>query len=92
MTEVAPEPGTPRRTTEPTDLDALARTVRSLRAEVAQLRRALPYRSGPAIGDTSERPLEPYLGQQFYDFTLGRPIYASSVDPVIWKDAAGLQV
>jgi hypothetical protein len=87
------EPGTPRRTTEGTDLETLARIIRDLRAEVAQLRRAMPAHSGVAIGDTSERPAEPYLGQMFYDFMLGRPIWASSVEPtVIWKDAAGLDV
>lgn len=39
------------------------------------------------------RPVNPSLNQEFFDLTLGEPIWAKQVSPtVIWVNAAGVQV
>lgn len=39
------------------------------------------------------RPSNPSLNQEFFDLTLGEPIWAKQVSPtVIWVNAAGVQV
>ena len=38
----------------------------------------------PLFGPTSKRPLYPYLGQQYYDTTLGRLMYCRSITPRQW--------
>lgn len=44
-------------------------------------------------GTTAKRPAEPVQGQQYWDTTLGRPIWAVQITPaVVWKDAAGVTV
>lgn len=41
-------------------------------------------------GTTSERPTTLlWIGRQFYDTTLNKPVYVASVRPVVWRDAAG---
>lgn len=42
-------------------------------------------------GPTSERPASPKAGQQYYDASLGLPIYWNSVTST-WKNAAGIDV
>ena len=44
-------------------------------------------------GPTSERPTNLlWIGRQFYDETLNKPVYVRSVRPVEWRDAAGTVV
>jgi len=44
-------------------------------------------------GSTASRPAPPiFVGQPYFDTTLGIPIYASQILPTIWVDAAGVQV
>lgn len=38
----------------------------------------------PYAGPTSKRPLYPYLGQLYYDTTLGRMVYCRSLSPRQW--------
>ncbi|GAI71815.1 unnamed protein product [marine sediment metagenome] len=38
----------------------------------------------PLAGPTSKRPLYPYLGQMYYDTTLGRMTYCKSLSPRQW--------
>lgn len=41
-------------------------------------------------GTTAERPAR-YLnvGMQYYDTTLGKPIWLHAVSPIVWHDASG---
>jgi hypothetical protein len=43
-------------------------------------------------GYGSVRPTPTSLGQMFFDATLGQPVWCSSISPVIWVNAAGVQV
>ncbi len=44
-------------------------------------------------GPTSKRPDPPVQGQQYWDTTIGRMIWAIQISPaVVWKDAAGVTV
>lgn len=44
-------------------------------------------------GTMAQRPTKLlWVGRQFYDTTLGKPVYVASVAPVVWKDAAGVVV
>lgn len=47
-----------------------------------------PYVSS---GSTAQRPSAPIAGQQFYDSSLGLPIWWNSVTNT-WKNAAGIDV
>ena len=41
-------------------------------------------------GPTAERPTTLlWIGRQFYDTTLNKPVFVRSVRPVQWRDAAG---
>ena len=41
-------------------------------------------------GSTAERPTKVlWIGRQFYDDTLNRPVYVASVKPTVWRDAMG---
>lgn len=41
-------------------------------------------------GPTSERPVNMlWIGRQFYDTTLNKPVYVQAVKPTVWRDAAG---
>lgn len=47
------------------------------------------YQSGP----TTERPTSLlWIGRSYYDTTLKKPVYVSSVKPTVWRDAAGVAV
>ena len=44
-------------------------------------------------GTTANRPTEHlYIGKMYYDTTLNKPVWLSSVRPSVWKDAAGTTV
>lgn len=44
-------------------------------------------------GTTANRPTRDLsIGRQYYDTTLGKPIYVASVNPVVWKDSQGTTV
>ena len=45
-------------------------------------------------GTTAHRPVRPYVGQQYFDATLGRPVWAKSVNSAgaVWVDASGVTV
>lgn len=44
-------------------------------------------------GPTADRPTKNlFVGKQWYDETLSKPIYVRSVRPTVWKDAAGVTV
>lgn len=44
-------------------------------------------------GSTSSRPSPPsFIGQVYFDTTLGFPVWAKQLLPTIWVDAAGVQV
>jgi len=46
-----------------------------------------------ASGTTASRPTPAYVGQQYFDATLGKPIWCKQCTvPVIWVDAAGTTV
>ena len=42
-------------------------------------------------GPTADRPTtQVWVGRQFYDTTLNKPVWVSSVRPIVWRDAAGV--
>lgn len=46
-------------------------------------------------GSTSERPTSKefrWIGMQFYDQTLGYPVYLNAVNPDVWHNGAGVPV
>lgn len=43
-------------------------------------------------GPTASRPATPTLNQEFYDTTLGQPIWCTQVSPPLWVNAAGVNV
>lgn len=44
-------------------------------------------------GTTSQRPTKGiWIGFQFYDTTLNKPVFVSAVNPIVWRDAAGTVV
>ena len=44
-------------------------------------------------GLTATRPTaSTYVGQQFFDTTLGKPIFLKQVSPAVWVDATGAAV
>jgi hypothetical protein len=43
-------------------------------------------------GATGNRPLPRYVGQQFFDTTLNKPIYVKTISPTVWVDANGTTV
>lgn len=50
---------------------------------------AAMYMSGP----TASRPTKLlWVGRQFWDTDLQKPVYVSSVNPAVWKDASGAVV
>ena len=47
----------------------------------------------PQGGTTAQRPTNPQIYQQYFDTTLGLPIWCETVTPsVTWTDAAGNSV
>jgi hypothetical protein len=47
---------------------------------------------GPASGPTTSRPVPIAVGQAYFDTTLGFMVWCLQLNPVIWVDAAGVQV
>ena len=44
-------------------------------------------------GITANRPTtDLWIGRQYYDTTLNKPVYLNSVGPNVWKDSAGTTV
>lgn len=44
-------------------------------------------------GATATRPTRGvFVGMQFYDTTLNKPVFASAINPIVWRDAAGVIV
>ncbi|MHB1098442.1 MAG: hypothetical protein ACYCZR_02690 [Burkholderiales bacterium] len=44
-------------------------------------------------GTTANRPTKGlFIGMQYYDTTLNKPVWLNSVRPSVWKDAAGTTV
>lgn len=44
-------------------------------------------------GATGTRPTaNTYVGQQFFDSTLGKPVFLKQVNPAVWVDATGAVV
>jgi hypothetical protein len=43
-------------------------------------------------GPTSGRPTPSFIGQFYFDTTLGLPIYCGQIFPVVWVNAAGVSV
>ena len=41
-------------------------------------------------GTTANRPTSVlWVGRQYYDTTLGKPVFVDSVNPTVWHDASG---
>lgn len=55
----------------------------------AQVVTALGLTAG---GSTAARPAAPSLYQTYVDTTLGQPVWCIQTSPVIWVNAAGVQV
>ena len=49
-------------------------------------------RSGPTASRPTSSIKGYYIGMNFYDTTIGKPIYLTSTNPFIWKDASGAVV
>ena len=43
-------------------------------------------------GPTTNRPLPSFVGQFYFDTTLGFGVWAKQLSPTIWVDAAGVSV
>ena len=44
-------------------------------------------------GTTAQRPTNMlWIGRQFYDTTLNKPVYVAAVRPTVWRDASGAVV
>ena len=48
--------------------------------------------STPGSGPTSGRPVPAFIGQQYFDTTLGFMVWAKQLSPALWVDAAGVNV
>lgn len=49
--------------------------------------------TGQQSGPTADRPTsQVWVGRQFFDTTLNKPVYVSAVKPIVWRDAAGTVV
>jgi hypothetical protein len=49
--------------------------------------------TGQQSGTTADRPTSVlWIGRQFYDTTLGYPVFVHSVRPTVWHNAAGAVV
>ena len=46
--------------------------------------------TGQQSGTTANRPTsQVWIGRQYWDSTLNKPVYVASVKPIVWRDAAG---
>jgi hypothetical protein len=44
-------------------------------------------------GPTTQRPIKLlWVGRFYYDTTLNKPIWLNAINPVVWRDAAGIAV
>ena len=49
--------------------------------------------TGQQSGVTAKRPVDQvWIGRQFFDTSLGKPVYVKSVKPIVWVDASGAVV
>lgn len=46
----------------------------------------------PDSGFSSNRPAPLFVGQSYFDTTLGKPLWCKTLDPVVWVDATGTAV
>jgi hypothetical protein len=46
----------------------------------------------PLGGTTAQRPVAPALYLNYFDTTIGQPVWCSSITPVTWVNAAGVTV
>ena len=49
-------------------------------------------RSGPTVSRPTSLIKGYYIGMQYYDTTLNKPIFLTSTNPFIWKDGTGTTV
>lgn len=56
---------------------------------LVKVRRLIADALTPASGTTARRPTTKTVGYQYYDTTLGKPIWWNGT---VWKDAAGVTV
>lgn len=47
---------------------------------------------GTPSGPTTSRPIPSFVGQQYFDTTLGFPVWAKQISPAIWVAASGVAV
>jgi hypothetical protein len=43
-------------------------------------------------GPTTNRPAPTFIGQFYFDTTLGFPVWSSQLSPAVWVDSAGVSV
>lgn len=49
--------------------------------------------TGQDAGTTAFRPTSGlWVGRQYFDTTLNKPVYVAAVKPTVWRDAAGVVV
>lgn len=49
--------------------------------------------TGQQSGPTADRPTsQVWIGRQFFDTTLNKPVFVAAVKPIVWRDAAGTVV
>lgn len=48
--------------------------------------------AGTMSGTTAQRPIPVFVGQPYFDITLGFMVWAKQLSPAIWVDAAGVSV
>ena len=48
--------------------------------------------SSTGSGSTSNRPVPSFVGQAYFDTTLGFMVWTKQISPAIWVDAAGVAV
>jgi hypothetical protein len=46
----------------------------------------------PQSGPTPGRPVPSFLGQPYFDTTLGFMVWCSQISPALWVDAAGVSL
>jgi hypothetical protein len=48
--------------------------------------------NSPASGPTSQRPNPTFIGQPYFDTTLGFMVWCSQILPAVWVDSAGVSL
>lgn len=46
----------------------------------------------PANGPTGSRPVPSFIGEQYFDTTLGYVVWVKQISPAIWVNAAGISL